>query len=155
MRRAFLLFSLKLRSCSGKSIPFDGCCTTVNFSYIIYILQTTRKTWPQRCARNKFSKPHFGFRRRFRYMFFSIWNEHFCSYIGIYTVSHFNQRMGIFLKVSILEKNFPYKSCRVQRGRTYGDLDLDLKIKDQGHFNVKLIFLNKNLIFDYGNRKSI
>ena len=65
----------------------------------------------------------------------------------IYTVSHFNQRMGISLKVSILEKNFPYKSYRVQRGQTYGDLDLDLEVKDQGHFNVTLIFVNENLIF--------
>ena len=56
-----------------------------------------------------------------------------------YMVSHFNQRMGISLKVSILEKNFPYKSCRVQRGPTYGDLELDLEVKDQGHFNA-LIF---------------
>ena len=63
--------------------------------------------------------------------------------------------MGISLKVSILEKDFLYKSYRVQRGPTYGDLDLGLEVKDQGHFNVTLIFLNENLIFYYRNRKSI
>ena len=67
--------------------------------------------------------------------------------VDIYTLSHFNQWMGISLKISILEKTFPYKSCRVQRGPTYGDLELDLEVKDQDHFNVTLIFLNEDLIF--------
>ena len=75
--------------------------------------------------------------------------------VHIYTVSHFNQRMGISLKVNILEKNFPYKSCRVQRGATYGDLELDLEVKDQGHFNVKLIFLMEIPYFDYGNEENM
>ena len=34
-------------------------------------------------------------------------------------------------------------------------LDLDLKVKDQGHFNVKFIFLMETPYFDYGNKENM
>jgi len=55
-------------------------------------------------------------------------------------VGHFNPFTGISSQVGAIAANASDKSCRISRATPSDDLDFDLEVKDQGHFEATYFF---------------